>query len=503
MRPFAASPERARACCGLVLALLLALSGCAQAPATPEGPSRRPQLAVLEVPGPPGLNEDSCARNDMLSSAERKTTTEQVLTDRVHRFIDSAPTEVVRGLDSVSLEGLKLRVFGSARGRFDEFSGPVVETIESTRFEASPGIAVIAHTLTLGIGLLAAPVKSAQHAFGCVDRRLLRREVKLEDSRPTGRFEWRELATHLMLRIEGLGAPIDLTLAQAPAGAAGGQLIDLTQQVLQHPTGGPLPLRVRCLNCATPGTARPPETAHLREELSFSADFSSARAAELARLEREAERARLERERREREAAALQAFRTALLGRWSTRDTCVNELRDDVGTHYEAASPNAPIRMRTVTFEAGTSVTRASADRVDLRLVDLEAGLFEAQLTVLNPATRRTLTRSMRVRIADERMAFDAWSEDSRALIRAGLRVVDGRPAEPLFNCAHPSMLAARAQAQWLKAEQVRIAEEERLRREREAAEKRRLVEEERLRAEREAVERRRIEEERRRRQEI
>jgi hypothetical protein len=458
---------------------------------------------VLEVPGPPGLNEDSCARNDLLASAERKTTTEQVLTDRVHRFIDSAPTELVRGLDSARVEGMRLRVFVSARGRFDEFAGPVVETIESTRFEASPGVAVIAHTLTLGIGLLAAPVRSAQHAFGCVDRRLLRREVKLEDSRPTGRFEWREVAAHLMLRIEGLGAPVDLTAVHGPAGAADGQLIDLTKQVLQHPTGGPLSLRVRCLNCSTPGVSRPPEAAHLREELTVAADLSSARAAELARLEREAEQARLARERRDREAAALQGFRTALLGRWSTRDVCVNEVRQDIGTHYEAAGANAPIRMRLVSFEAGTAVTRATAERVDLRVVDLETRLFEAHLTVLNPATRRTTTRQMRLRIENERMEFDAWSEDARALIRAGLRVADSRPAEPLFNCAHPAMRAARAQAQWLRAEQVRLAEADRQQREREAAEKRRLAEEERLRAEREATERRRVEEERRRRQEI
>jgi translation initiation factor IF-2 len=88
-------------------------------------------------------------------------------------------------------------------------------------------------------------------------------------------------------------------------------------------------------------------------------------------------------------------------------------------------------------------------------------------------------------------------------LIKGGSRALDGRPAEPLYNCAHPSLVTARAQAQWLRAEQVRLAEADRQQREREAAEKRRLAEEERLRAEREAAERRRVEEERRRRQEI
>jgi hypothetical protein len=94
-------------------------------------------------------------------------------------------------------------------------------------------------------------------------------------------------------------------------------------------------------------------------------------------------------------------------------------------------------------------------------------------------------------------------SEEGTERVRAGLRVSDGRPIDPLFNCSHSVMLEARAEAVRVLAEERRRAEALLRQKEQEEAERRRVEEAARLEREREAAEQRRIQEERRRRQEI
>ena len=499
---------------------VVALVGCAQMPEPGTAPIRRPQVASVEVPGPlPGLGRGACAENGFFKDEVPRVSSEVVKTDRLHRFFDLEPTRISRGLDALRVEGSRLSIVLSAKGRFDEFEGPISETIESSQYEASPGVAALMHTLTLGIGLIVAPIKSAQHAFGCVDRRVIRREVRAENSVPTGASQWRDVPANFLLRVEGVGPPRDLSVRHLPQGRAG-HSIDLLDAIVDSRNEGLSTIRVSCLNCAASAGDEAGALQSLPIELSIRADFGPVRAAEIDRRERLAQAARIEQQARAREARLLGQARSALIGRWDSRETCVNAEREDFGLFFEPG-PSGSLRSRRVSIEGNRPVTKGVAESVGLRVVDAETGVLEADLPQVMPGSRRSLPQRLQFRLKAEQMQIISLSEDGTERIRAGLSVRDGRPVDPLFNCLHPEMVAARDAANRARAEQLKMAEairqqqareeaerrrvEEalRLERERMEAERRRVEEALRLEREREAAEERRIQEERRRRQEI
>jgi hypothetical protein len=488
--------------CVLWTTAIVALAGCAQMPEPGTAPIRRPQVASVEVPGPlAGPSKGACASNEFLKDEVPRVSSEVVKTDRMHRFFDPEPARIARGLDALRVEGSRLSIVLSAKGQFDEFAGPISETIESSQYEASPGVALIAHTITLGIGLLVAPIKSAQHAFGCVDRRVIRREVRAEDSVPTGASQWRDVPANFLLRVEGAGPPRDLSVRHSPQDKTG-HSIDLLDAIVAHRNDGLTAIRVRCLNCAASVDREGGDLQSPPVELSIRADFGPARAAEIERRERLAQAARIEQQARAREAQLLGQARTGLVGRWDSREACVNAERQDFGLFFEAG-PSGSLRSRRVLIEGNRPVTKLVAESVRLRVVDAEGGVLEADLPQVVPGSRRSLPQRFQFRLRAEQMQIVSLSEDGTERIRAGLSVRDGRPVEPLFNCFHPEMVAARGEADRVRAEQLRAAEAIRQQQAREEAERRRVEEALRLEREREAAAERRIQEERRRRQEI
>ncbi|MEN9775865.1 MAG: hypothetical protein RL322_2935 [Pseudomonadota bacterium] len=475
------------------------IAGCAPLSQPADPTVLRPRQAVIEVPGPlPNPQETDCARNEFLKSVVPKVTTEIIRSERVHLFFDDLPHERIQEIEGVALGGSVLTIRASARGRFLEFQGPISDTIESSRYEASPGVAVVAHTLTLGLGLIFAPVKSAQHALGCTDRRVVRQAVRSEDSRPTGGAVWRPMPAPMMFRIEGLGPARDYGFEYVP-GTDGRFRVDLIDAIVAQDIDQGLTLQISCLSCA----GDPNESASgRRSRVELKADVRAVRASELERRERLAQAARAAQLERARTEAALERAREALAGRWSTREHCVHGEREDVGWYFER-SESTGLRSRRVVAQGDRSATRDVAERVELSVVDVDQGLIQASLALRALGSQRIQPVQLRFRIEGEQMSLISLIEGTNERIRAGLRLPDGRPAEPLYNCAHPLMAEARAAANRARVEAARQAEARRLQQEREAAERRRIEEAQRIELERAAEAARRAQEERRRRQDI
>jgi hypothetical protein len=167
------------------------------------------------------------------------------------------------------------------------------------------------------------------------------------------------------------------------------------------------------------------------------------------------------------------------------------------------ALPAGQLRSRRVVIEGGRLVTKTIADPVRLRVVDAASRVVEAELPQTVPGSRRVSPQLIQFTIDAGQMKILNLSEEGTERVRAGLRVSDGRPIDPLFNCSHSVMLEARAEAVRVLAEERRRAEALLRQKEQEEAERRRVEEAARLEREREAAEQRRIQEERRRRQEI
>jgi hypothetical protein len=283
---------------------VLALAGCAQPPPAAEaGPTipPHPNVAVVEVPGAlPTVKTSDCASNPLLKSATRKTTTEPVKTEAKYQFYDRLPVQIATGLDSLRVEGSSLVITTASRGRFAQYQGPITDVLEVTRYEGSPGVALLAHTLTAGLMFALTPINSTQHAFGCISRRPLKREVYGRESAPTGQLQWQEAAANFTLRVEGLGRARELSFNYAPQSDRSVK-IDLFDAIMDGPGDGMATLRVTCLNCRAAPTAARPELGEMRQQMTLQADFRRVRAAELAKREQ------LAKEAREREEQAAQA----------------------------------------------------------------------------------------------------------------------------------------------------------------------------------------------------
>lgn len=464
----------------------------------------RPQQALVSVPGPlPDLQDDGCSKNRLLKTAGKTTEVERRRSAEAHSFFNSAPAELVRGITSVQIDGTTLLITGQAKDRFEEFSGPVVDVIEKIRYEARPGTAVLAHTLTLGLGLIFAPVDSAQHALGCTDRRVIAREVVGQDSRPTGRSRWVDSEANLVVRVEGLGQAREWNLLVDATSASSRLQIDFLPSVMQARSDGPVPIQITCLNCNSAQAQASGEALHWRDQVSLLADFSKQREAELSRLERQAEQERRALFRREQELLAVEQFKKTLLGRWSDRAACMRTTQQELGTFYEAgAGERVSVRVRQVILQQGQPLTQYVSEDVQFKVVDLPQGIFELDARLRLLASGRSIQRKARIMIAQEEMVL---LDQTETVTGSGRSLPAGRPN--LVNCDHPKMVAARAEIERQEAEQVRLAllaeQERRVKLEREQAELARLAQiaaqERRRQAEREEVERQRLQAERQR----
>ena len=303
-----ASPEPGWLRTAIAGVAVLALAGCAQPPPATEAGLTiplRPDVAVVEVPGAlPTVTSSDCSTNPMLKSAARKTTTEPVKSEATYQFYDRLPVQLATGLDSLRVEGSALVITTAAKGRFAQYQGPITDVLEVTRYEGQPGVALFAHALTAGVLLALTPVNSAQHAFGCVSRRPLKREVYGRESAPTGQLQWKETAANFTLRVEGLGRARELNFSYAPQSGRTVK-IDLLDAIMDGPGDGTATLSVTCLNCRPAPIAASLEAGEMRQQMTLQADFQRVRASELARREQLAKEAR----EREEQAALAEAKR--------------------------------------------------------------------------------------------------------------------------------------------------------------------------------------------------
>ncbi len=424
----------------------------------------------------------------MLKKARVTVSEETRKTEETHTFFDTAPVQQVSGIRSVRVQGSVLSIGLAAHGRFEEFSGPIANILEKSQYEASPGSALIAHTVTLGIVLMLAPGNSVQHALGCTDTRVIRREVLTGESAPTGRSEWRNIPATLIVNVDGLGPRKTYNLSTAPANTQLPFEINLLPHIMQAAADGPVEITVSCVNCSPQGAASGGEAPPVREggplesQVVLRADFSEVRAAESARLERVAQEERAARQRQIEAERALLQFKRLLVGRWASEETCLSGKHPSVGLTFEL-DESGRLSLRHRTLEGDRVVDQYVAEDIRVRLDNPLEQTAELALSMryFQPG-RRGLDRSLLVKVGGQQMQVLEQRDGTSTVIRAGLSQPTGRPVPSLTNCAHPRVVAQRAQIDREEQERVRraqaAAEERRLRQEREEAERQRRQDE-------------------------
>lgn len=446
--------------------------------ASQTAPVKRPQAKQVNVEGVlPDLNDQSCASNPMLRKARTTITYENKKTPETHAFLDSQAVQKITGISAVQLNGARLRVDFSSQGRFEEFQGPIVNVIEKTQYEARPGTALIAHTLTLGIGLLLAPVNSVQHAVGCTDSRVVRREVALQESVLTGNSQWATTESTHVLRIEGLGEVMEFNIRHDGSLAQKTFELDLLPTVMRAMVDKPLDLTITCSSCNADEAATTAMSASLQNKSILRADFTEVRVAELQRLERVANEERAARQRMLEMQQAILMFKRSIVGRWALPEVCLSGKDPSVGQVFELDGENRLSMVLRVADGAARAADRIWAKDVQVRPVSSNNQSWEIKMNLAGPGVgSRPLERVTVVQLQDENLQVIEQRDGASVTVRGGQVLSTGRQMLQYANCAHPKVLAQRAQLESEERERIRraqaAAEEQRQKFEREQAQK-------------------------------
>jgi hypothetical protein len=202
------------------------------------------------VPISPEENkEKTCQNNKMLQNVGRSTKLERIQTDEDFIFTPETPSKTFSVMSAAEVIDSTLIITFEQISLYEELKGKVFKTIEKTTYDASPGTALIGHTLTLGIGLLMNPGKSLQHALGCTDEEIIKKEVAIALSKPTGKFSTRETFAKHNIRISGFGEPQTIEVTPNPDQNPQRVSINLLPMISKMPASNITNLSVSCITC--------------------------------------------------------------------------------------------------------------------------------------------------------------------------------------------------------------------------------------------------------------
>lgn len=438
------------------------------------GEVRRPKATQIDIPGPvPNLNDNACSKNPRLNNAAQRREVEKNVTNGVHTFLDTAPVQKVSGIQAVRWSGSKLSAELGSKAKFEEFSGPVVQVIEKTIYEGKPGSALIAHTLTLGLFFALSPINSAQQAFGCIDRRILRQEVQVEESLPTGRFSWEDAPTVHVLRVEAFGESHEYNFSSDPRLQRSIFEIDLLPQIMRSDVSQPTAIKVTCVSCNATDAFLAATGWSIEDSKETVSDFSGIKNAELARqqFEQEAEQQRI------REAQAVEAFKQRLIGRWTTEEVCLSSKYGDIGSTYKMDG-DGKMLLTIGTLDGGRFMKFNESIVTDIKPVNATEQIYAVSHRIRRMSYGSYVTRNIRMKLRDEEMQILEMSDNNNAVVRSGVQVSTGHALPSIINCDHPKVVARRTRLEREEQDRVRriqLAEQEKRRQlEQEEAEQKR-----------------------------
>ena len=272
------------------------------------GTIRLPSISTGVLPLPPQNTKSTACSNNTLQKGgcgskpqiktERKETSEKV------EFFDTKPSKQFSAIKSARVNESQLVLQFLSKELFEEYSAPIVDTIEKTIYEASPVCSAIVHTLTVGIFLVLKPVDSAQVAVGCTDEKIIKREVDVSKSTPTGRTLWKDFNFIHRILVSGFTNEYEYEVKPSDLSNSDGIVtINLSAAIDNSEITDVTKLVVRCLTCAPLGESERKEFSLTKVDESIYFDFRSIKLAAKTSMEERNRKIAKENEERERDAA--------------------------------------------------------------------------------------------------------------------------------------------------------------------------------------------------------
>ena len=197
--------------------------------------------------------EGKCTKNGFFKNTQPTREVSNVQTKETYLYYLNKPVSTYSGINSIELKGNLLKIKMNQYRSYDGFEAETNKYVVKQKFEGAPGVAIISHALTLGIGLLLAPSKSAEHAFGCNEEFISNREIDRDRSlNKQVSTIWRKESRQQSFKITGFDSPYDSDNSEdAKYFRQNGTdvEIDLTQKIISSAIPGLIDLNVTCKDC--------------------------------------------------------------------------------------------------------------------------------------------------------------------------------------------------------------------------------------------------------------
>lgn len=193
----------------------------------------------------------------------------KVQTSKKSEFYELTPLKVFSGIESANLNKIYLSLTMADNGLFEQYSAPVVDTMEQDQYEAHR----FTGTFTpVGIFVwLFNPKLMNAYTFGCTARWLLSSEPDKTRKVKTGKSEWKAIQKSHRLLVSGFDKDYEFEVDAYTSP----RVIDLSTAILNTELSKNTTLKVTCLDCDLLGSEEQNLHKDSKTNIALTHDFRS------------------------------------------------------------------------------------------------------------------------------------------------------------------------------------------------------------------------------------
>jgi hypothetical protein len=219
-----------------------------------------------------------------------KTITERELQTEKITFYSYKPQRTLMGIRSAKIEENILIVDLVNKDKFEEYEAPVVYTVDKTSWAGSPYNALMVNLIGAGMPLLMNPKETLGDLFGCVDEKIIKKELDLTNKSKTSKFVWANGTSKNQIQIQGFDKEYFFEAPQSMNDFNFGEVrIDLGEAIANSNLNTATKLIVLCGTCEISNIDDQKEFQTLKSSVELSSDFRMIRSAEIQKLRQKEE----------------------------------------------------------------------------------------------------------------------------------------------------------------------------------------------------------------------
>jgi hypothetical protein len=217
-----------------------------------------------------------------LKDENGKTSDVKRTTSEKEDIYDQTASKVFSGIKSANLNNSTLIVSLVNKGYFEQYSVPLVETIQQTTYDRHLTRATIATIIYIGIPWLITDHFS-DLAFGCTEEKKLYTTPDLAKKTKTGGAEWRDIQKSHKFIISGFDKDYELDASHQILQHQ--VAIDLSATILNSDLTENTSVKITCLDCDLLGPEEQSNYKDVKKIVEINADFRGIKASLDKKLE--------------------------------------------------------------------------------------------------------------------------------------------------------------------------------------------------------------------------